>query len=458
MMQMRVKTALACSLIAGLVAAGFPASAGELPKSTQKMLDKIKLPADVTANINEEVDRISPAIVEAAKQEKRLDISGSMHIEEFTTMLEPFHERYPFVDVRYSGGSQFARNVRPLIAYKEGRVLTDIIEGLGVNLSDYKEVDALMKLDGIPNVENVPEAMRDKDGYYVGPRIREWCMTYNTDKVQVSELPKTWDDLLTMPGLRNGRIGLADRPNNFMIMLWGAKGPEWSADFMDKLFNVVKPQLRKEGVGGLITLAAAGEIDIALPEASYQTAQAIAKGAPVAWWCATPVPVSSSAIVILNKSPHANAAKLYINWFLSKEGQIAQNYADGSPPIHQDLQQPQFLLYPEQTLNRPSAPRTPELLENEMPKVAKLWESHWLGGAPKKPATINTGLVLVNKNGAEIRFQDSNEAMETVAVNNGRTKISVAGKEAKRSELKAGMSCKITYAGESPEATDIACK
>jgi hypothetical protein len=109
-------------------------------------------------------------------------------------------------------------------------------------------------------------------------------------------------------------------------------------------------------------------------------------------------------------------------------------------------------------MDRPSAPRTPELLENDMPKVAKIWDSYWLGGAPKTAATVNTGLVSVNKAGGEIRIQGATESMENVAVNNTRTKISIAGKEAKRGDLKVGMMCKITYAGENPEASEIACQ
>jgi iron(III) transport system substrate-binding protein len=445
-------------LIGGWIAAG-SAMAAELPKATQDMLAKMKLDPATLVGLNDEVENIPAAVLEGAKKEKRVDISGSMDVREFNVMTQSFKERYPFLDVRYSSGDQFSRNVRPLIAYREGRVLVDIVEGLGVNLSDYKQAGALLKLDGIPNAKNVPAEMNDKDGYYVGPRIRHWCMTYNTNKVKVDELPKTWDDVVNMPQLRNGRMGLGNRPNNFMIMLWGAKGPQWSNDFMNKLFNVVKPQLRKEGADALVSLVAAGEMDISFPTASYRTAQSVAKGAPISWWCPTPVPVSSSAMVIMNKSPHPNAAKLYINWFLSKEGQIAQNFADGSPPIHKDLQQPVFLLYPEQTINREAAPRTPQLLEEEMPKVAKLWDTYWLGGAARGPQTVNSGLMAVNNRGAEIKFQGGSDAMETLKVNNSRTKISIDGKEAKRADLKAGMMCKISYGGGAEdEVQEIACK
>jgi ABC-type Fe3+ transport system substrate-binding protein len=82
-------------------------------------------------------------------------------------------------------------------------------------------------------------------------------------------------------------------------------------------------------------------------------------------------------MVVVNKSPHTNAAKLYVNWFLSKEAQLAQYYADGSPPIHKDMQDPRFLLYADQIVGKQMAPRYPRLLENDMSEVAKIWDTHW---------------------------------------------------------------------------------
>ena len=447
-------------IVSGLVGAAMTAGvaiAADLPKSTQDMIKALKLDGKLVEGINEEVNAIPASIVEAAKKEGELVISGSIDNDEFRKMSEPFRTRYPFIKVRYNSADQFARNVRPLIAYKEGRVLADIIEGLGVNLSQYKKAGALQKLDDIPTVKKVPIEMRDDEGFFVGPRIRYWCMTYNTNKVKESELPKTWDDLLAAKHLHNGRIGMANRPNNFMIMLWGAKGPEWSNDFMTKLFNVVKPQLRKEGANAMVALVSAGEMDISFPTAAYRTAQYAAKGAPVSWHCPEPVPISSSAMVIMNKSPHANAAKLYINWFLSKEGQIAQHFSDGSPPVHMELQDERFLAYPKQILGRKGAIRTPKLLEEEMPKVAKIWEAHWLGAQGLKIATVKAKIDKVERRGAQIVFKAGNDT-HTVGLSNSRSKITVKGKKAKRSDIKTGMNCTIIYPGNKQEAKALTCE
>ncbi len=355
-----------------------PARAAELPKSTQKMLEDLKLTGDpIVADLNAEANSMPASVIEAAKKEGVVDYSGSIDPKDFDKMTAPFRERYPFIKIKYSSGDQNTRNIKPLVAYKTGRVLVDIVDGLGVNLSDYTAAGAVQKLSDIPNIKTIPAEIRDPNGLWVGPRLQYWCMTYNTNNMKESELPKTWDDLLTSPAMRGGRLGIINRPNNFMIMLWGAKGPAWSENFMDKLFNDVFPQFRKEASDTAVDLVGAGEMDITFPTAGYRTFSAHAKGSPVAWHCPEPVPLSFSALVLMNKSPHPNAAKLYINWYLSKEGQISQYYGDKSPPTHKALQDDRFVVYSDQIVGKPTAIRYPKLLEEDMSKVAALWDDKW---------------------------------------------------------------------------------
>lgn len=458
-MKTGIAAVASASITAMLLVGSVVATAGDLPKSTQKMIKALHLEGKpFLKGMEQEASDAPPALVAAAKKEGgTLVISGSMDQDEFRKASAPLLERYPFLKIQYNSADTFSRNIKPLIAFKEGRILADIVEGLGVNLFQYMKVHALTKIDDIPNWKNVPENMKDKSGYYVGPRVRYWCMTYNKNKIKESQLPATWDDLLTDKTLYNGRIGMGNRPNNFMIMLWGAKGPAWSKNFLNKLFNVVKPQFRKEGANGLVALVAAGELDVAFPTAAYRTAQYIAKGAPIGWHCPAPVPVSSSAMVIINGSPHTNTAKLYVNWFLSKEGQIAQYYADGSPPVHRDLQNESFLAFPKQIVGRPAAVRTPYLLEHDMSTVAKLWEDHWLGAQGLKMVTIKTTISKVSGKGRKVSFK-AGKATHTVSVSGRHTKIQIAGKRGKRSAIRVGMTCSVTYPGNKQQAKAIICK
>ena len=93
----------------------------------------------------------------------------------------------------------------------------------------------------------------------MGQKLAYRCMAFNTSKIKAADLPKTWDDLLTNPVWRNGTLGLPDVPDVWLAMLWQAKGPEWSTNFLNHLFKEVKPQLRKEGTSAVVALTAAGE-------------------------------------------------------------------------------------------------------------------------------------------------------------------------------------------------------
>ena len=41
---------------------------------------------------------------------------------------------------------------------------------------------------------------------------------------------------------------------------------------------------------------------------------------------------------MLEKSPRKNAARLFVNWILSREGQMMQYYDSYVVPVHKDLQ------------------------------------------------------------------------------------------------------------------------
>ena len=63
----------------------------------------------------------------------------------------------------------------------------------------------------------------------------------------------------------------------------------------------------------------------------------------------------------------------------------------------------------------------------------------------------------VKRKGRRIAFKGKKGAME-VSVSKSSTKVTVAGKKAKRSMIKVGMTCKITHLGPNSRAKKIACK
>ena len=432
-----------------------PAASAELPKSTTELLKKLKLSPGILKGLDKELN-VPAAWVAGAKKEGPLKLNGTWDAEQFEIMVKPLLERYPFIKIKYARATSHDRVNKPLIAFRTGRIITDVISGVGSKFALFKKYNAAMDLSALPNWKNVPDGMKHPGGLWVGQRLRDWCMTYNVKLVKKKDLPQTWEDLLTNPRWHGKKIGLGNRPNLWLLALMGTKGEAWTKDFTSRLFGTVKPQLRKEGMNALIGLVTAGEFEMSLPSAAYRTAQRIAKGAPVGWHCPLPIPLAISELLIVKGTKKKNTALIYVNWFLSKEGQIAQFGANKAPPVHRDLQTNNFLSFPNQIIGKKTAFRDPESMERDLPKLMKYWDPMWFGGRGLTLKTVRVKITKIKRGGRRVSFKVGGKT-HTVKVSGSRTKITVKGAESDRKGVKKGMTCKVTYPGHKEEAKKIAC-
>ena len=360
----------------------FSASA-PLPKSTEEMLKKLKLDPSILANLDKELE-VPKAWLDGARKEAKLRIFSTVDPGQMDVLSRPFKERYPYVNIEYSRASHEDRAVRTLVAYKNKKIVTDILTGLGGSYFMYKEIGALDDMRMIPNLKNNPPETVDPDGLWVGMHMRYWCMAYNTRSLKKEDMPKRWDDLLTNPKFRNGNLAIGNRPQLWSLSLWKANGEKWTKDFLTRLFNDVKPQLRREGMNAMLELLAAGEFHATIPSAEYRTFKKNLDGAPVSYHCPEPVPIAVSEMGILKGAPNINSARIFINWFLSKEGQIAQYVADYAPPVHKDLRRRDFVPFAEEILTKKGAFRDPVIEVEIQPKLLAFWDELWMRGGGKR--------------------------------------------------------------------------
>jgi ABC-type Fe3+ transport system substrate-binding protein len=448
-------------VLPGLISAAMmavPAGAAEkLPAATMKILTEMKLDPMIMEGLDKEL-AIPAAWVKGAKAEKELKVIGTWDFEQHKGYLAAFRERYPFLKINYVRQSRFGRTVKPLIALKEGRVLADVISGLGSAIFTYRASKALVDLRALPGFKHLPKGAKDEgEGLWVGHQFSYWCTAYNTTKVKPADLPKTWDGLAANPRWHGGVIGLGNRPNLWFLQLWGTKGRKWGRQYADKLFGTVKPQLRKEGMNALVALTIAGEFDMSMPSAEYRVSQMVAKGAPVKFHCPEPVPTTVQSVAAISKSKKLNAAKLYINWMLSREGQLAQYKAIQAAPVHPAFQRREFLSFPDQVIGKKTAFRTPFLLEKEWPRLLQFWRNKWFASSGQKIRTVTTKLVKPKRGGRRLTFMVGDKT-HTVKISGSRTAIIVNGQQVARVALKAGMMCTFVYPGNKSEALEVICK
>jgi iron(III) transport system substrate-binding protein len=450
-------TATATAVISAFFMAPPARAAEPLLEATKKLLTEMKLDPALMEGLDKEL-AIPAAWVAGARKEKELRVIGTWDFEHHDGYLAPFKERYPYLKIKYVRQSRFGRTVKPLMALKEGRLLTDVISGLGSAIFSFRAANALMDLRELPGFAHLPNSAKDaKQGFWVGHQFSYWCTSYNTARVKPSDLPKTWDDLANNPRWHGGVIGLGNRPNLWFLQLWGTKGKAWGRDYLDKFLTKVKPQLRKEGMNALVALVIAGEFDMSVPSAEYRVGQMVAKGAPVKFHCPEPVPTTVQSVAAMTKTPSPNAAKLYINWMLSREGQLAQYNATKAAPVHPAFQRREFLSFPDQIIGKKTAFRTPKLMVEQWPNLLKLWRAKWFATTGQKIATVKTKLVEPKRGGRRVTFKVGGKT-HTVKVSGSRTTITVNGQQRQRRALKAGMMCTFVYPGNKSEALEIHCK
>jgi ABC-type Fe3+ transport system substrate-binding protein len=353
------------------------AGAADLPKATQKVLANLKLDSSLLKGLDAEL-KVPQAWLDGAAKEKEVVILGTWSNRDFPKMTAPFKERYPFIKLRYHRTGTSGRGMKVLIALREGRVIADVTTSIADVFSLFKKNKALADLRELPGFTNAAKNLRAVDGTWVAFKLSFRCMAYNTTKIKKSDLPQTWGDLLTNPIWRGGRIGLSNHPNAWMLALWGTKGEKWGENFTRQLFEVVKPQQRKEGMTATTALTVAGEFYANIPAPEWRAKNYVKKGAPLGYHCPTPIPLSLSQIVILEKSPHKNGARLFANWMLSREGQLLQYAKSSVVPVHKALQSKRFLAFADTIVGKEQVIRDDALLGGAMQKkMLKMWKSQW---------------------------------------------------------------------------------
>lgn len=367
--------------LALLLASG--AGAADLPKATQKAMAKLKIDASLLKGLDEELN-VPQAWIDGAKKEEEVVILGTWDDRQFRALSAPFAERYPSIKLRYSRAGTSARGMKVLIALREGRVLADVTTSIADATFQFAKQKALADLRELPGYKNLPAEYVDPDGTWASFKLSYRCMGYNTSKVKESELPKTWEDLPTNPAFRDGRLALSNHPNAWLLNLWGAKGEAWGKDFTKKLFEGLQPQKRKEGMSAVTALTVAGEFNANIPAPEWRAQKFAVKGAPIGYHCPAPVPITLSQIVMLEKSPHKNGARIFINWMLSREGQIVQYAETFAVPVHKSLQLRQFLPFPDTMLGKKVSVRDDAMLGGELQKhMLETWNSYWVGSGAK---------------------------------------------------------------------------
>lgn len=278
-------------------------------------------------------------ILAGAKREGRVAFySGMIENQALRPIADAFKKKYPFVSVDYWRGDSRALVQKALTERRAQRVTGDILESTG-------GAEALIRAGAVQpfysaSVAGFPKNYVDPNGMWVASRLDYFALAYNTRQVSAGDVPKTYDDLLN-PKWKGAIAWRADSEVGADLFIAGVMrdmGKQKGEAYLKRLAG--QQIVNYAGSArALVDRVGEGEYKIALEIYAHHPLISKAKGAALDTQMLDPVPSALSTIQLTKNAPHPNAAMLFIDYVLSKEGQEvlrAAQYLSPNPQVDTD--------------------------------------------------------------------------------------------------------------------------
>jgi len=288
------------------------------------------------------------SVVAAANQEGRLTVSVPTSADLRKAFEQGFEKAYPSIDLELIVG-RGSSNINKIIEESKAGVhnvdlhvggTTSIITGLVAR-------DLVEPLMPMMLLDEIKEADRWWGGHIWADNANKYIYSfaaymtetlwYNSDLVKPQEID-SYDDLLNPKW--QGQIAILDprtpgSGESTWAFLWKTKGEEYLKKLVAQDLVIGRNQRQ------LAEAVAKGKSSLSMGLSYYTYSPFIKAGLPVK-------PISeieegfyassgSGNVVALSNAPHPNAAKVFLNWLLSKNGQALFTKALGQPTRRLDV-------------------------------------------------------------------------------------------------------------------------
>jgi iron(III) transport system substrate-binding protein len=271
-------------------------------------------------------------MIEAARKEGRFTWYTSMNIDDSQPLLDAFMQKYPFIKAELWRGSSEKVLNKIQTETRAGKVLFDVV-AVNAFETGFIKAHKLAQPYLPPSAKLYRTGFVDPDGYWVDIYDNYYVLGYNTKLVPPAEAPKSWEDLLQARW--KGTFAMDPEDHPWYLALQEAWGKERAEKYARTLAGQAI-QWRK-GHTLIAKLLTAGEFPLGLVYA-HRIEELKRQGAPVEWVTTTdPIPAEVHPIQIAARAQNVNAARLFVEFMASREGQaMIQKF--GRIPAHPDLE------------------------------------------------------------------------------------------------------------------------
>ena len=275
-------------------------------------------------------------LVEGAKKEGKVSFYTGLIVDQVVRPVkEAFEKEYPFVQVEFFRGNSERIAQKMLAEYQAKRYEVDIVSGSAATTMVQRT--GYMQRFFSPYLAEYPPELKDPKGFWGSTNVYFMTLGYNTRSVKPGELPKTYEDLLK-PRWKGQMMWSTSRGSGapqFIGNILIAMGQEAGKAYIQKLKqqNVAKSTASARQI---LDLVIAGEYPLAIQIFNHHAYISKTAGAPVDWQPLEPVTATNNTVGVAKYAPHPHAAMLFLDFMLSKKGQVVfqkANYLPAHPDV-----------------------------------------------------------------------------------------------------------------------------
>ena len=282
------------------------------------------------------------ALYENAKAEGELVIYGGGPTSLYEVPANAFKQKYPGIKVTIHAGFSNVHNakINEMIKAKANDADLAILQTVS-DFYDWKKAGVLAQYRP-EGSKFIDQTFKDPDGYFTGIFVTAVAYAYNPQLVKPDNVPKSAMDFLK-PEFKGKMISCYPHDDDITLYLFYSIVKRYGWDWMDKYLANGASFI--QGHLGVARSISAGESMVTIdsnPNLSLRETHA-GKPLKIAFSEVDPTPIWAQTAATFKDSPHPNAARLFLSWFLQKEQQTKQIDTwsvrvdvpppDGMPPV-----------------------------------------------------------------------------------------------------------------------------
>ena len=258
----------------------------------------------------------SEAVLEGARKEGKLVVYTSMTVDQAQKLNNAFSAKYPFIQIGMFRAVGERLLTKIMTEAQAGRYEFDVVQSAETQAYFLKKKNLLGKY--LPaEAKHLHKGFFDSEGYWSAVYMMPNVIGYNARMVKRNEVPRSDEDFLNPKW--KGKIGMDHTKPEWFAWKLKRMGEEKGMAYMKKL-GAQEFRLYA-GLTIITNLLAAGEFPLVLNTYVHNAEDAKRKGAPVDWVAQEPVFTKFQPIGVGARAAHPNAAKLFVDFMLSEEGQ-----------------------------------------------------------------------------------------------------------------------------------------